>query len=236
MADLNAKHQFMGHTYSNSKGVCLALLNTRRILKHIGPHFPTFYNYNTASTPDTVLTNARAYHNYRITLGPETSSDHATIRLELDEEPIFVPIHPRHQTSKTDWSTYTELLSGYRQPELNGATLEVVDNSLEDLTNHIVAAINELTPVITLPYIKLSHEARTLQILIRNTQEQLRQQYTRQHYTLLTQYRRQLQEEIRKLNQISWEELLSGIKEDDLTQLWKAVNRCMGTQAPPTYL
>ena len=70
IGDLNAHHQTIDKKRSNNVGKALMMMIDNNKLKHIGPDFPTFYSYNTSTTPDIILTNNKTYHNLQIHPGP----------------------------------------------------------------------------------------------------------------------------------------------------------------------
>ncbi|MPC40776.1 hypothetical protein E2C01_034344 [Portunus trituberculatus] len=132
LADINANHQFLGYTSSNTKGRQINTLIQHRTLQHIGPHFPTSYTRNRGTTPDIILTNFKIHHNTYITQGPITTSDHIPIILDISTAPIVIPAFPRPILSKANWEKVThDLQTSITQPDLQHASLEEIDTAID---------------------------------------------------------------------------------------------------------
>ena len=105
IADLNANHPNFGYRNTNTKGRQPNRLIQNRTIQHLGPHFPTFYTNTRGTNPDIIISNHRTYHNYNISQGPLTTSDHLPIIFTLSASPILTPTPRRPQFSKADWDS-----------------------------------------------------------------------------------------------------------------------------------
>lgn len=83
IGDLNARHPAIGSHTTNQAGYELNCYLTNNTIRHLGPHFPTYYSPLSASSPNIVLTNNDSYLNYAIQPGSLTSSDHIPIILDI---------------------------------------------------------------------------------------------------------------------------------------------------------
>ena len=169
IADLNANHPTLGYRHTNTKGRQLHHLIHNRTLQHIGPDFPTFINYRSATTPDIILTNFRTYHNTHIEQGPLTTSDHIPIIFTISTKPIQTPATPRPNYNQANWEQFAEELtisfSTNNLPE--HPTLEEIDTEIEDWYTQIHNAIRNNIPTThytTLPHPPFSHHTKTLMI------------------------------------------------------------------------
>ncbi|KAG0419455.1 hypothetical protein EQH57_0505, partial [Dictyocoela roeselum] len=79
LGDINARHRCLGHQNDNIMGKQLSTLLDRGHATHIGPYFPTFITHRSKTTPDIILSNRHAYHNFFSQPGPPTSSDHLAV-------------------------------------------------------------------------------------------------------------------------------------------------------------
>lgn len=107
VTDLNANHYTLGYRHINTKGRQLHQLIRNGMIKHIGPHFPTYIARNVTTTPDIILTNTRTYHNIHITQGPLTTSDHIPIICTLSTHPIQIPSPRRPCFKQANWDNFS---------------------------------------------------------------------------------------------------------------------------------
>ena len=122
--DLNAYHRTFGYNTNNLRGQQIVTLIDTDKCRHIGPFFDTRVTANTRRKPDIALTNNRAYLNTYLRPGPMTPSDHIPIVMTISTNPIQIPICPRLQFSKTDWTRYKQILTDFNTPDMNQETLE----------------------------------------------------------------------------------------------------------------
>ena len=151
IGDLNAHHQTIDKKRSNNVGKALMMMIDNNKLKHIGPDFPTFYSYNTSTTPDIILTNNKTYHNLQIHPGPLTPSDHIPLLIKITSQPIKIDTPPIYILKNTNWETFSrEVQSKTRSintdPYMNQQTL---DKSLKDWINAITESMKENIPTKT---------------------------------------------------------------------------------------
>ena len=146
--DLNASHRTLGYSSTNRRGTqIVTLINSNRI-KHLGPHFPTRLAHSTARSPDIALTNNEVYANSHLRQGPLTPSDHLPIIAIITTDPIQIPIKPRYQFSKTDWTTYKRLLSEQTISTQEKETLEEIDDHISTFDIKVKEATKQTTPIL----------------------------------------------------------------------------------------
>ena len=87
--------------------------------------------------PDIALTNKQAHLNTYLKAGPLTPSDHLPIIMKISTNPIQIPITPRLQFSKSNWTLYKQTLFNFETPNLAQETLENIDLHIETWTNKI---------------------------------------------------------------------------------------------------
>lgn len=111
LTDLNANDPFLGYRHSNTKGRQIHQLIQDNIIRHIGPHFPTY-----------------------IARGPLTTSDHIPILCQIPVNPIQVPTLPRPNFRQAKRKEFTEeIQQKYRYPSINdNPTLEDIDKYIDD--------------------------------------------------------------------------------------------------------
>ena len=142
-------HYDLGYSSTNIAGRQLTQMTRNDKCRHIGPNFKTRTTANTSQSPDIALTNSHAYFNIHFRPGPLSPSDHIPIIVTISSNPIQVPIRPRLQFSKTDWTVYRDILTEVGRPELTDATLEDIDRHIAAWQNAIKDATNRTTPTLT---------------------------------------------------------------------------------------
>ena len=103
LGDVNAKHPCLNNNTSNTIVKGIEMLINKNKPTHRGPNFPTFISHNAQTTPDIRLANQHTHHNYTVTQGPTTASDHLAVLFKITTFPITTPITPRPHYSKADW-------------------------------------------------------------------------------------------------------------------------------------
>ena len=140
------------------------LYNTGKI-NHEGPHFPTYYGARSATTPDKIFTNKKAYFNLHAAPGPDSSSDHIVVMVKIASGPIKVEIRERKSVKNTDWENYRRDLERLELDPLEGKNTEEIDRALEKVTEAIKEAIDRRVPKIrsrTLPHPKIDEETKNM--------------------------------------------------------------------------
>ena len=239
LGDLNARHTFLGHNDCNLIGRSLQRLMRHDTIRHIGPYFPTLVRHNSSTAPDSVWSNNKTFHNIHLRPGPLTSSDHLPIIATITVQPIQIPIKPRLQTAKADWTKYTDLLSEADFHYDPHPTLEQLDDFTDLFTDHILNATKESIPTITqrtIPGIKPTHELQLIQIQYDATLE-----YTRRYGTNVDIYRwtlelrHRLADEYRRLQSKTWDELIEKLDiEDSPTKFFQQIKRLQGNNKQST--
>ena len=79
LADLNARHRFLGHGDNNDAGRLLNNMINQNLAVFVGPDFNTRVGQGGLSRPDIILRNRCAYLNYSIREGDLTTSDHIPV-------------------------------------------------------------------------------------------------------------------------------------------------------------
>ena len=149
LGDLNAKHYSLGNRHSNTVGNTISSLMSRGELNHLGPHFPTYLSHNCATTPDITISNNKTYHNFHLTQGPQSSSDHIPVIATTTINPIQIPIKPRPQFNKGDWTRYKAILEERLIiPDKINPTKDDLDNYVNKFDNEIKQASEKCIPVL----------------------------------------------------------------------------------------
>jgi len=235
LGDWNAQHPTFGYNQTNAVGRGLVSRILEGTLIHIGPHFPTFINNRSATTPDIALTNRHAHLNIHLTQGEITTSDHLPIIATLSTNPIMVPTYPRESYKHADWNSFKEALSHTHTPDLQGCPTSDIDTSLESWYDDINMARLMHIPKVTHRTIPQHKQNDTLRSLIT--------QYTNIHnlaqtrgwdQELRTRYRQiqtQLHNANKELQAETWTRLVNELCQNhkDPKQFWLAYKKLMGT-------
>ena len=88
IADLNARHSFIGHSSNNDTGKIINNMIRRNIISHMGPEFNTRVGVHGISKPDIILKNRQGFFNYSIREGEITTSDHIPVIFKLSTTAI----------------------------------------------------------------------------------------------------------------------------------------------------
>ena len=86
--------------------------------------------------------------------------------MKISTNPIQIPIIPRLQFSKTNWTLYKQTLSNFETPNLAQETPENIDLHIEAWTNKIKQITHATTPTIqyrVLPGVKQNNYIRKTQ-------------------------------------------------------------------------
>ena len=100
--------QLLGDTYINKFGRQFSVLHKTGKIKWRGPHFPTFHGRKSATAPDKIFTNSKAYFNIFSAPGPPTPSDHTIMLVKISAAPKQVPIPERRSPRKINWNSYKQ--------------------------------------------------------------------------------------------------------------------------------
>ena len=231
--DLNAFHTTFGYRNNDFRGKqIVTLLNTDKC-RHIGPYFDTRLTAKTMRKPDIVLTNRNAYFNTLLKPGPLTPSDHIPIHMTISTNPLQIPIRPRLQFAKTDWTIYKDILNDSHIPDLGQETLEDIDNHVKTFTDLIQNATKLTTPTITyrtVPGVQPTAHVKKLQDINKRLMTIMTTYGTNpERHRLLLTIRRNLKDEYQRLNTKTWNDIIDKIDaENDPKIFFKAIKRMTG--------
>lgn len=82
---LNAYHPYLNSASRNKVGKGIKILIDNNKLHFLGPNFPIYFSYNSATTHGIVLAKNKTYHNITIKPGPLTSSDHLPMIINISQ-------------------------------------------------------------------------------------------------------------------------------------------------------
>ncbi|XP_063613809.1 uncharacterized protein LOC134787049 [Penaeus indicus] len=235
LGDWNAQHPTFGYNHTNAVGRGLVSRILDGTLTHIGPHFPTFINNRTATTPDIVLTNRYAHLNIHLSQGEITTSDHLPIIATLSTNPIMVPTLPRENYRNADWDSFKEALSHTNTPDLQGCPTSDIDNSVESWYSDINRARQRHIPKTThrtIPQHKQNDTLRSLTTQYTNIQNLAQTRgWDRELRTRYKQIQAQLHNVNKELHAETWTRLANELCQNhkDPKQFWMAYKELMGT-------
>ena len=102
IGDLNGRNKNLGYKDTNTVGKQLETLIDRGHATHAGPHFATYIDYRSHTTPDIILVNKHIMHNTHAVRGPLVTSDHIPIVYTINSAPIQIPIKERPCFKKSE--------------------------------------------------------------------------------------------------------------------------------------
>lgn len=128
-------------TELNTKGRQLHRLIQNRIIRHIGPHFPTYIARTIATTPVIILTNTQTY-NIHITQRLLTPSDHLPIVCTTSIKHMQIPSLPRPSFKQANLVTFNEeTKQKYYDPSIpDNLALKRIDSYMDDWYNMILTS------------------------------------------------------------------------------------------------
>lgn len=244
IADLNANHPLFGYNHTNTKGNQLQKMIDNRLIQHVGPHFPTFFTRNRRTNPDIILSNNSTYHNYHITQGPITTSDHIPIIMTISSSPILIPSPARKNLKKANWENFSEEINNNMTiPNLQEASLEEIDQEIEKwykVTKDAIANHIPTTHFKQLPSPTHSHNTKKI-IISYNTMRQHAETHgwTNQHYTHYKILRTILQDTMTREANESWSNTIKKTADvyRDPKTFWKKIKLLCGESEPePHYI
>lgn len=243
--DLNARHPTLGYTTTNQVGRDLITYLRHQTARHIGPFFPTYYGPQSSTSPDIVLTNPNNHFHYSITPGPLTTSDHIPIILDISSSPILIPSSTTLAYHRTNWDAFQndEILQMNDLPVNSHATLEEIDDALEDWVTSVKEAMDRHVPKTKYRQIPSPSPSRTTQITKIQFQA-LRDRATRTGWTYhdyrrYIQLRLTLQDSRREEANRYWGQTLTELaaKYKDPAVFWCKLRRLSGSNTlTDTYL
>ena len=238
LADINAHHNILHHTSNDARGRIIKTAIQQRRVQYLGPYFDTFISGGRKGRPDAVLTNMHTHNNYHISPGPPTTSDHIPTIMKLSCRPIRVPISPRFDVGRTDWSTFRKKCDLYSAVDLEGATKQGVDDAVKDLMTFLSSLRKEVTPLRktrTLPAPERTTEIRRLKRRQRVLLQRILGGFLdRRVHAEYNDLRRRLRPLYLHQKEKLWDDLCRRVSaETDSASFWKSIRRMMGCQRQP---
>lgn len=88
-------------------------------ISHLRPHFITYRETQTATTPDIVLLDNKLIHNIQIRPGPLTTSDHIPNKTEVTQQIKLVRKSRTLNIQQADWEAFQEeLIKGIEEIDI----------------------------------------------------------------------------------------------------------------------
>ena len=245
IADMNAQSRLLNNNRENLVGRGLnRFLNSGKLI-HLGPNFNTFHNALGSSTPDIVLANNKIYHNFTITQGPITSSDHLPIILNITTNKITRPIPSTLNTKVANWDNFVnEINTNTPTLSLTGQwNKEELDSKLDNWYTIIENAIDNNIPkkkskLVIKPI--TSPQLRRIQYIseqvITEGNRMGWNMILRRRYNLLRQL---LVRECERLYNKRWADKIKTLAKcypRDPQTFWRELKALQGNKIPTTYL
>ena len=174
LADLNARHRFVGHNQNNDAGNIINNMIERNMVEYIGPDFNTRVGHAGITRLDIILKNRVAFFNYMMREGELTMSDHIPILFKISTTAIIKEIMPRRQLKKANWELIkhnieNDMVEKHRERDLTGnprdIDIPIIDDELKDWFRIIVNRIEEGTPKKSISYTPHPKESDLLKAL-----------------------------------------------------------------------
>ncbi len=237
LGDLNAKHPSLNNNTTNTVGRGIDMfINTNKLI-HLGPNFPTYISHNSQTTPDIILTNQHTHHNYTITQGPTTASDHLPVIFQITTSPITTPIAPRPHYSKADWDAFKiKIDNNITEINRNHLTKEEIDRHINTWYKVVTYAISTHIPMknnktifkpITNPTIK------QIQWLLKQYINEARETgWSLEKYRLYNRLKTTLKEECKMQYTQNWEDAIQELENiyKDSKDFWNKFKRLKGKE------
>ena len=243
--DLNARHRALGSTTTNQVGRDLLGYLRHQTIRHIGPHFPTFYGHHSTTAPDIVLTNSSMYLNYHLSPGPFTTSDHTPIIINISTNPILIPKPSSYSFHRTDWETFKDDpdLQMTNLPDISTGTLEDIDDALTAWTHTIQTTADRHIPKTSYRLQPCPRPSRVTQLakiqFAALKARATRIGWTYDHYRRYITLRQTLHDSRQVESREHWGRALAGLAANysDPKTFWRKVKCLSGrTTGPETYL
>ena len=168
-----------------------------------------------------------------MTPGPPTSSDHIPIIAKITANPITIPIQPRKQVHKANWSEFREELSRHATTEIEDATSSEIDTYLADWTSKVQQASDNHIPTLThriTPGVKPTDDILWLQNQYKITYDLIRLHgITQDRHKQLQDLRHAISHEYGIQSNNSWNKIIDEIDtETDPQRFWSSIKRFKG--------
>ena len=245
IGDFNAKHPFLGDSTSNNVGKGLKIFHDRNTMIHHGPNFPTYISGRNATTPDLILSNNKIFHNFLITQGPVTSSDHLPLIITLTTKAIKKAIAPTYKYMKADWGNFkNEIQDKINNTHINNTLSQNdIEGHLKEWYNIIEKAMQNNIPktcnIIDQKPIS-NNTIKNLQYTLGNlTTEARNRGWTHHRFIVFKYVKKLLQEECKKQSTENWENKIGQLttKYKHPKEFWKLIKQLKGnTESCSPYL
>lgn len=245
IADFNAKHIFLGNRTSNEVGKGLNIFYQNNKLIHLGPNFPTFFNINSASTPDLVLCNNKTFHNHKIEQGPLSSSDHLPIILTITSKAITEAVPPRLLMTNTNWDNFRKTVEEKLlvQTEEREEPIERIDGMLDRWYSAIKEGITKNIPITKVKIVNKAITNRDIVLLQRQfymlNNNAARYGWTRQDYAEYRRLKQQITIESRRQQEREWEKEITLLTNthNNPNLFWSKIKALkVSTNSNPSYI
>ena len=250
IADLNARHSFIGHSSNNDTGKIIDNMIRRNIVSYMGPEFNTRVGVNGISKPDIILKNRQGFFNYSIREGEITTSDHIPVMFKLSTTAITKESLPRRLYNKTNWNNVKvkinqdmESLNRTRNlvADSRGIVKREIDEEIVKWTESMKQRIEEETPVRLLTYIPHPKESDYLKLLQQvYNQVKNRAQYTAEDRLMMSRIQEEIKNENIRLFNDNWDNIIRKIdlRKNDPKYFWGKIGRLMGGKdnGSPVYI
>ena len=250
LADINARHRFIGHNDNNNIGKIIDSMITKNMVSYLGPEFNTRIAGNGISRPDIILRNMKGFYNYSIREGEVTTSDHLPIIFKIATTAIIKECPPRRQYKRTDWTRTKEKINQDME-ELNitrnlsnnprNVDKEIIDQEIKKWTESIIQRVNEETPVKKMIYVPHPKESDLLKLL-QEIYNQIKNKdvYSQEDRRMLQRVQEEIKTENIRIFEENWEDLIKKIDlhKNDPKIFWENIRRLMGGKdnGPPSYI
>ena len=142
---------------------------------HLGPHFPTFFSYNSSTNPDKIFSNKHHYLNCICEPGDITSSDHLPVIFKLSTKPFIIEKQKVYKTHLADWDLFQyKLDSQINVINFEGSNVKQLENATLSWIKIVKSAMDTAIPKSTHQYIyqlKTTPEIRDLETQFKNLKQ-----------------------------------------------------------------
>ena len=238
IADLNAKHRNLGHSYNNAVGTAINMLIRNDEVRHLGPDFQTVITERGTGNPDIILGNRKVHFNLMITQGPITSSDHLPIIMKIATKPLIIKTQKKLNIKKANWDRFKDITSNKMEQlhtnEEGNITKQDIDQKVKLWHEKILEATKESIPEkanTILPHPRTTEKQNNLQYrykVIKNLS--IKYGWTNQLRIAFRFAQNELIEESRKNYNENWRKLIENveIKYKEPKKFWSDIRRLQG--------
>lgn len=242
LGDLNANHELFGYNRSNMKGDIIKDLIDRGHTIHKGPFFNTLVRQK--GRPDIVLVNRYDFLDTEIIQGDVTTSDHLPIEMLISTKPIRYEKKKIKDYGNTNWDMYKqkieEKIEGQdRDIPLQGRriTKEIIDEAMGRWMADIIDVTNEVIPEKEKMYYTHPIDSDFIKIL-EMTYDTLRNKvfWTEDDRQMIRNIQEQIKEEATRMTNVKWTKTIEQVQDyyGDPRKFWNKIRRFMGGKETET--